>query len=282
MKLPNLSYMMSVAQLRYIQSIYESPERRNPDSMIREFLSPVQRWSCDLRGRLFLSRLRSQPFYFYVLARTRYYDEVFVDAIADGIQRILNVGCGSDTRAHRFAQSIRDNGVQVLECDQLSAIESKRHIAQQRWPEDRVDYASIDLNHRFWPELDVWMTRNSNSTMLVLMEGVSPYVDNDAFGRFLEYLARKLKPGSRVAYDFKLCGVNNSFGHSKQVAQPFRLSGMTEQIAGYHTSRGFEVAAFQLSAELERRVLALPADADIRLFKEDGLVQLVVPKAEHA
>ena len=40
MSLPNLSYMVSVGQLRYIQSAYEVPEHRNPDALIHHFGGP--------------------------------------------------------------------------------------------------------------------------------------------------------------------------------------------------------------------------------------------------
>ena len=282
MKLPNFSYMMNVAQLRYIQSVYESPEHRNPDFMIRRFLPTLQRWGCDLRGKLLLSRLRSQPFYYYVLARTRYYDKVFADAIGQGLKYIVNVGCGSDTRAHRFAAAIRAKDVVVLECDQPQAIRSKHQIAKRRWPADQVKYLPIDLNDRSWPEFEIWMSGHCNSAMLVLMEGVSPYVAEDTFGRFLGYLVSRLRAGSRVVYDFKLCGLNDGFGRSDRVVRPFRLSAAREYVLAYHASLGYEIEQFQLSSEMEQQVLLRPADSDIPLFQEDGLVQLVVPEAQRS
>ena len=38
------------------------------------------------------------------------------------------------------------------------------------------------------------------------MEGVSPYIDDVSFGRFLSLLASTLAAGSQVAYDFKIQG----------------------------------------------------------------------------
>jgi len=53
-KLPDLSYMMTVAGLRYIQSIYEPPERRSPDGLVGELLTPWQRMNLNLRARVSL------------------------------------------------------------------------------------------------------------------------------------------------------------------------------------------------------------------------------------
>ena len=220
MKLPNLSYMLSVGELRYIQSAYESPENRNPDSLVGALLSPLQRLSCDVRGKFLLRQQRERPFYFYVLARTRHYDAVFCNAIANGARYIVNVGCGSDTRAYRFTDALKERDVRVLECDQPEAVEAKQRIAHSRWPTDRVQYLPLDIQDDSWPELQAWLNARSNFRMLVLIEGVSPYVDKVAWDRFLVFLARELHPNSRIAYDFKVRGANDDFGRSERIPNP--------------------------------------------------------------
>ena len=75
MSLPDLSNMMKVGQLRYIQAFYEEDGWRNPDTFVRHLLTPLQRAECALRGWLGPRRLqKNNPFYFYLLARTLYYD----------------------------------------------------------------------------------------------------------------------------------------------------------------------------------------------------------------
>jgi hypothetical protein len=48
------------------------------------------------------------------------------------------------------------------------------------------------------------------------MEGVSPYVNDSIFGRFLLLLATRLSAGSHVAYDFTIRGVNDLFGRGDE------------------------------------------------------------------
>lgn len=277
MKLPDLSYMMTVGQLRYIQSVYETGEYRNPDAFVRDILPTLQRWGCDVRGRILLAKLRSQPFYYYVIARTKYYDAVFVDAICDKVNYIVNVGCGIDTRAYRFGDVLRQKGIKVLECDQPEAIYAKRQIAMQRWPADHVEYLAIDLNDDSWPDFERWLRQNHSANMLVLMEGVSPYVNADSFGRFLDLLATELQPGSRFAYDFKLHGVAEDFGRSERTRNPFRLSDALDEVVAYHEKHGYRVEHLELSADLSLRLLPDLANSDAPLFREDALVRLVLP-----
>jgi methyltransferase (TIGR00027 family) len=275
-KLPDLSYMMTVAGLRYIQSIYEPPERRNPDGLVRELLTPWQRMSCNLRARVSLDKLRAQPFYYYVLARTRYYDDVYRSAVAGGVKRIVNIGAGSDTRAYRFADELRSERVQVLECDQPEATRMKEQAARRRWRPDHVSFLAIDLNDDAWPALEEWLKRPGEEMTLVLLEGVSPYVNAQAFGGFLRFLSRVLPRTGRVAYDFKLPGVSPEFGRSGRTVDPFRLTSSRDEVAAYHAERGYRLNTLETSVELSRRLVPSLGSLDVKPFEEDALVQLSI------
>lgn len=276
MGLPNLSKLMHVAHLRYIQSIHESPERRNPDTLVRHFIPLLARLRTAWLGREELSKLRADPFYYYLVARTKYYDQVVNDAVSDGVQQIVNVGCGSDTRAYRFKHLLCSKGVKVLECDQPNAIHAKQQVAK-RWRRfDHVEYLPIDLNDDTWPELEHWLGDRTRRKALVLMEGVSPYVNSSNFGKFLVLLATRLSPGSHVAYDFKICGVHDDFGRVGRIQEPFRLSRASDEVATFHEAHGLRLEHMELSSELCARLLPGLAESAGALFSEDGLVRLQV------
>jgi methyltransferase (TIGR00027 family) len=278
MSLPNLSYMMSVGQLRHIQSAYEVPEHRNPDALTRHFLSPRELWSCRLRGTFAINRLRRNPFYYYVLARTRYYDAIFQAAISGGVKNVLNIGCGSDTRAYRFRQLLLAAGVTCVECDQEAAIFGKERLARARLNADHVQYMAIDLNKVGWPGLDQWLAARSGEKALVMMEGVSPYIDTAAFTAFLQLLASRLSGDSRLAYDFKLKDVADGFGGTPNGHVPFRLSDDAEDVEAFHAALGFSVAHFERGPSLVDRIVPGRRDPATSAFAEDALVQLVLPE----
>jgi methyltransferase (TIGR00027 family) len=274
MRLPNLSYMVTVGELRYIQSRFETARYRNPDCAVGDFLQLTTRLRCALRGTLFLSKLRSKPFYTYVVQRTKYYDDVFLNAIYGSCKAIINVGCGSDTRAYRFSHVLKQKGVRVVECDQALAISQKEAIARRRWPTDHIEYAAIDLNAGKWPAFETILAKENGGRVLVLMEGVSPYVREDSFRAFLSLLGGALHEGSVVAYDFKLRGVADEFGSSAPGERLFRLSADRQEIDGYHAPLGYELQHFESSSELARR---LDPQSDAR-FEEDYLVRLVATR----
>ena len=203
---------MTVAQLRYIQAFYEESGWRNPDVFVRQLLKPHQRAKCTLRAWFALRRLRTRPFYFYLLARTLYYDSLFAKAIEDGNRFIVNVGCGSDTRAYRWRAKLVDRGVAVVECDLPDASQVKRHLARRRFGADHVEYMEVDLNTRAWTTLEGWLDCHRSDVGLVILEGVSPYIQRRGFEEFLRMLASTLNRSSCLAYDYKVAGGDDRFG----------------------------------------------------------------------
>jgi methyltransferase (TIGR00027 family) len=279
MRLPDLSNSMYVARLRYIQSIHEPSDRRNPDTLVRHFIPILDRWRTAWLGRDELSKLRADPFYYYLVARTKYYDQVVHDAVSAGAEQIVSVGCGSDTRAYRFKHLLRSKGVRFVECDQREAINAKQPMAKRWRCLDHVEYVPIDLNDEAWPQLEHLLGNPTGSKALVLMEGVSPYVNDSTFGRFLLLLATRLSAGSRVAYDFKIRGVNDPFGRLGRTQGPFRLSRVRDEVASFHEALGLQLEHMELSSELYARLLPGLTESPVLPFSEDGLVRLQVARA---
>ncbi len=271
--------MVYVGKLRHIQSAYEAPEHRNPDGLIRHLLSHTQLWGCRLRGLLALNRLRQNPFYYYVLARTKHYDAVYVSAIAGGFQHILNIGSGSDTRAYRYAEQLRDARISCVECDQKLAISSKEKMARKKLNAEHVQYMAIDLNVAGWKAIEQWLDSKKGSKVLVMMEGVSPYIDEKSFVAFLKLLGSHLPAGSRLAYDFKRKGVADEFGRGEATQVPFRLPDDPAEIERFHRGVGLCVDSFELGAKLVTRIVPGIDASNCRLFSEDALVQLSVSEA---
>lgn len=265
---------MMVARLRYIQSIHEPPEHRNPDTLVTRLLPALERWRAARLRPEALSRLRADAFYYFLVARTRYYDDVVSEAVSAGVRRIVNVGSGADTRAHRFSALLRSHGVSVIECDQPAAIDAKRRGVRRWGSADGIRYLPIDLNDGSWPTLERTLAEQPDVKTLMLLEGVSPYVDEGAFTKFLLLLTGALAPSSRVAYDFKYAGVHDEFGRGGRTLKPFRQSREHDDVRAFHERLGFQVDQLQTGIELTTSRLPAIAQTGAPLFHDDGLIRL--------
>jgi methyltransferase (TIGR00027 family) len=273
--LPNLSSSMGVARLRYIQSVFESLENKNPDTLVGEFLPAPVKWLSMIQAKMQISKLRSRPFYYYLIARTKYYDQVFIDAVGSNIQYIINIGSGTDTRAYRFGETLRKRQVTVLECDQSSSISVKQQLARELWRADHVTYVSIDLNENSWPDLERRLNEIP-SDALVMLEGVSGYINEESFALFLKFIANKLSAGSRLAYDYKIIGHTDDVANSGSIKRLFRLPSTWSDVVAYHKALGYELHQLELSSDLSLRFLPNLVGSKVLLFTEDCLLQLTV------
>jgi O-methyltransferase involved in polyketide biosynthesis len=274
MGLPDLSNMMKVGQLRHIQAFYEEDGWRNPDTFVRHLLTPLQRAECALRAWLGPRRLqKNDPFYFYLLARTLYYDSLFAKTIEDGTRFIVNIGCGGDTRAYRWRAQLVDRAVAVVECDQPGAIREKRRLAQRYFGAEHVEYLGVDLNTGAWTNLKGWLDCRRSDVGLVMLEGVSPYIERCRFEQLLRMLASTLNQSSVLAYDYKVAGVNDRFG--AQSGEPvWRLSRDEVVTDASHRELGFRLIHFENSVDLTSRLLLRRVPEGVNLFTEDVLLQL--------
>ena len=276
MLLSDHHYLASVGQLRYMQATYERGSLRNPDSHVAKLLSPAQRIYADLNGVLRLGLIRQRPFYCYLLARTRFYDEFFQTQIPRQCRSVVNIGAGTDTRAHRFREFLDSADIELLECDLASAIELKQARARRAWTAGRISYQAIDLNATSWPRLEAWLEAHRDGGCRVMMEGVSPYIERSRFPLFLRLLARKLRAGCVVAYDFKVAGTNDTLGRSESVRESFRLPRDATWIASFHRALGFTVRQLIFSEDLTRQTLQAAELPSPTLFDQDGVVVLEV------
>ncbi len=259
-----------------MQYLHESGDRQGPDYFVGNFLPWFQKWRLKWLSRAQLDLFRSDAFYYYLIARTRYYDKVFRDAISNNVKLIVNIGCGMDTRSYRFRKLLEQSRASVLECDQEMAIISRRRLADQFRPPKRVALASIDLNQGLQPELGQLLLSAADSKVLVMMEGVSPYIEGSAFGRFLVMLSEQLSDGSVVAYDWKLSGVDDEFGQDGRSHALFRLSEQKADIITYHNKRGLQLNTVETSADLTQRMLPGILEKSGMLFTHDCLAQFRV------
>lgn len=159
-----------------------------------------------------LFRLFSRPFfpsgmYEYVIARTRYFDAVFVEALEHDFDQIVIFGAGFDSRALRFANLNR--GTRVFELDapttqreKLKAYQSKKLVI----PENLV-FIPIDFNKESVADKMAQAGFIAGKKSLFLLEAVTMYLPQDAVESTLRFIKDVSGMGSIIVFDYIYAGV---------------------------------------------------------------------------
>jgi len=171
-------------------------------------------------ARVLLARLLGpQGIYEWVIARTRYIDEVFLRAGAEGFTSVLIFGAGFDSRAVRFRSEL--SGAKVFELDAPSTQATKIGQFRRRGIEMPPNLTFVPVNF----EKDSIVERlneagfRSGMKTLVLLEGVLQYLAPDAASAALHVITDLTGPGSMLVFDYAhaavIRGEGNDFGEAR-------------------------------------------------------------------
>ncbi|WNG50040.1 SAM-dependent methyltransferase [Archangium minus] len=132
--------------------------------------------------------------------RKRYIDDKVTEALSAGIETVVNLGAGLDTRAYRLAALAN---VPVFEVDQPENIEYKRTRLQALLGEvpAHVKLVPIDFERQ---ELESALASHGHALgrrTFFIWEGVTQYLTEAGVRKTFEFLARSGR-GSRLAFTY--------------------------------------------------------------------------------
>ena len=160
-----------------------------------------------LRGAVLSMRERRMPGSLGgILCRTRHIDDVLQRSLAGGLDQVVILGAGFDTRAYRIAGMDR---VRVFEVDLPGACEAKRsrlesvlgsvprHVALVGMDFDRQDLGEMLSASGF----------QSGQRTFFIWEGVTQYITAEAVSHTLEFVSRVSGAGSSIVFTYVRRGI---------------------------------------------------------------------------
>jgi methyltransferase (TIGR00027 family) len=131
--------------------------------------------------------------------RTKFFDEFFLDAAAEGIRQAVILASGLDSRAYRLAWPA---GMAVYEIDQPDVLEFKTRTLAGLGAEPTADRRSVPMDLRYnWPDALIEAGFDPNRPTAWSAEGLLGYLPPDAQDRLLDTVTELSAPGSRVAVE---------------------------------------------------------------------------------
>jgi methyltransferase (TIGR00027 family) len=175
----------SVADTAFWVATYRADEGKRPDAL---FSDPLAERLVEGRGREITRAMTNDAMTAWtVVVRTRIIDDFVTKAVADGFDTVLNLGAGLDTRPYRMDLPA---SLRWIEVDFASTIDFKEErLAGERarceLERRRVDLSRAEDRRALLAEVDAKGRR-----ILVLTEGVVPYLTNDAVSELAADLHR--------------------------------------------------------------------------------------------
>jgi len=241
-----------------------------PDFMAEYFLPPhfrffikFQKIRDDTKDKFnsFLPGLNE-----YMIARTAYFDGLFVDALKNEYPQIVLLGAGYDTRAYRFAEL--NKGTKIIELDAAPTQNWKKKSlkkAKLDVPENLI-FAPINFNKELIKDVLEKAGYESEKKTLFIWEGVSYYLEDESVNATLGFVKEFAHPESVIAFDYVLplttenenaFGVKKFFESMKKEHEAEALVFSIEEggIKSFLEERGFRVIEHLDNEEIEKKFL---------------------------
>ena len=136
-----------------------------------------------------------------LVARTRYFDDYLQSCISDGVEQVVILGAGNDSRAYRF------KGLEVIKVFEVDHPPTqKRKMANvkrvfgdlPRW----VTYVPLDFDKEDIAEKLLASGYKRDSRTLFIWEGVTMYLTAEAVDKTLSFVAGSSGRGSTIIFNY--------------------------------------------------------------------------------
>ncbi len=198
----------------------------------------------------------------FLIARDRYIDDFLQQSLDAGLEQLVILGAGLDSRPYRFPEL--KSGIKIFEVDHPASQATKlRKLAEifGKLP-THVTFVAIDFTREDLAERLFAHAYDPALKTLFIWQGVTQYLDPQAVDGTLAFVARNSAPGSRIIFDYmytSLLGGAAGHGEIRNLRRYRRFSG--EDLT-------FGIPEGQISAFLEERGFTDIVDGDHKLLTQ--------------
>ncbi len=200
-----------------------------------------------------------------IIARTKFIDECLEKVIRDGLEQLVILGAGYDTRALRFDGLKKIVKVYEIDHPGTQEVKLKRLKKYMMFLPEHVTYIPIDFCKE---NIDKKLFSHGYDKMLktfFIWEGVTYYLSESAINETLSFIASNSPPGSGLVFDYFPPSVSEGSCELKE-AKNLRegLSRLGEEIIfgivpyeieSFMAERGFHVVKNITSRDYMRSLL---------------------------
>lgn len=192
-------------------------------------------------------------------ARVRYFDDFVKKFIDEGLEQLVILGAGYDTRAHRI-EELKDK-VRVFEVDHPETQNVKMEKIRDIFGSlpDHVAYVSVDFGTEDFSQQLIEHGYERSQKTVFIMEGLIYYLPPKAVDEMLSFIIKNSGIGSAIIFDYVyessidrtdgICGVRctacdqkaikNATKDMAQQGEPYKFGIKEGMIEAFIAQRGF-------------------------------------------
>ena len=267
-----LSTAEAAAALRAAGAAARDELVRGPDRLAARFVETAPRLTAIVKVPLLrrLAPLAAERLlpgsYWFELARVKHMDGVLRKELAEGVEQLVILGAGFDSRPYRFADRVA--GTPTFEVDHPATASVKRARVRRIFGSlpGHVRYVDADLSvsGQLEERLGAAGYRHDLRT-LVIWSGVTPYIPEHGVHSVLGWVARAAAPGSSIVFDYAyreavdgsafFYGAPQLRRRVAETGEPLRFGLGRDRVAEFVAERGLELVSDLGPDQLERRYL---------------------------
>lgn len=243
------------AALRTLESMRPANERICFDPYAKYFVSDTLQQANNIYSAL-VERVSDWEKRFpgtcdAVIARTRFIDDCLEVAVEEGLEQLVVLGAGYDTRALRF-ERLKGN-VAVFELDHPATQKTKlkRYRQNLRTIPDHIVFIPVNFEKEEFDQKLFDHGYSSKMKSFFIWEGMTYYVPASAIDKTLSFISDNAPEGSSVVFDYIPPAVANGTSHLmgavdlraslKKLGEEFVFGIDPDSIKKFLIKRGFDL-----------------------------------------
>jgi len=215
-----------------------------------------------------------------IICRTRYSDDLLIDAIREGIDTVVNLGAGMDSRPFRIPGI---ENILYFELDLPEVMKFKKSIVTRKLGGIPHNLSLVPVDFSSQEPGEEWKKAgyNPSSRTFFIWEGVTQYLPGEAIDKTLKYVAGAAS-GSKIVFTYVLdsCingsnipeGLDFLYKYMIKKKNPIWLSGLDHAgINGYLSERSLSLIEDIGHEECMERYIK-PAGRDLTVMEIERAV----------
>ena len=199
----------------------------------------------------------------YFNARTQYFDEILLQEVRAGVEQVVILGAGFDSRSLRFSDALRTLRVFEVDMPEVLALRTEHLFGGQPTMAPAIA-VPIDFEREDLGQVLRERGYASAARTLFLWEGVTYYLPEDAVRAILALVASQSGAGGSILFDYVtrafVDGDYSGYGTRRLAVGWRRLGNVNrfgvDDIAAFMRPMGLRVRSDIDAGELERRFLS--------------------------